>query len=364
MIRGGRQGDASFPQVSWSDFNNFACAQNAYKDPYLTDFVNKKFGGIAKDQYLRGQVFYLLWFDPYVTAVDYAELPLATRYGSEFGMRSGWETDDVYVHYRGGIHWGNHNHLDHTSFTIFSGDDELAIESGFYDSWNPGTHHWTYYKRTAAHNTITVFDSTETWTWRAQGSIPLNNDGGQRYAYEKYTPPHPGYGSNEALSWADYLAREEEFKMADTRAYDSLEDFVYIYQDATNAYTYEYSGQGNNQNQRVKEFTRQFLYFRPDWVVVFDRVNAYQDWFRKDWLLHSLDAPQIKQGASWVTPGTGITEYPAATDFRINEGSSRLYGRTFLPEATKVRVIGGPGYEFWINGQNQETASNSIVSAE
>jgi len=356
MIRGGRQGDASFPQASWSDFNNLACTQNAYKDPYVTDFVIKEFPSIPKDQYLRGQVFYLLWFDPYVSASDYSQLPMGSRFGSEFTMRSGWSDDDIYVHYRGGIHWGNHNHLDHTSFTIFRGDDELAIDSGFYDSWSPGTHHWTYYKRTVAHNTITVFDSTEVWTWRAQASVPLNNDGGQRFIYDRYDPPHSTGGSNEILSWNDYLARKEEFTMAETKAYEAVDSFLYIYQDATNAYTNIYSGQGNNQNRRVKEFARRFLYFRPGWVVVFDRVNAYQSWFRKDWLLHSIDAPQIRLSGNWVTPPTGITEYDSK-EFRINKGGSSLFGETFLPDSSKVRAIGGSGYEYWVNGQNQSTAS-------
>jgi len=268
------------------------------------------------DKYaLDGHKFwpYVLWYDPKIPVVKPGELPLAHVFRG-FGWvstRSSWDEDATFGLFICSPTWyGGHQHCDNNSFIIHK-YAPLALDTGVYDTAQG--HRGNYYARTIAHNTVTVFDPNEKFTGGAWGAsdTPVSNDGGQVYMSGPQLVSEVGPGTR--------------FDRSRLLAYELTKDYTYTAGDATRAYS----------DHKLKEFTRAFLHLRPDIFVVFDRVESTRAEFKKRWLLHSQNEPQV----------SGDT-------FVISNGPGKLWGRTLLPAEVTHEVIGGPGKEFWVQGKN------------
>ena len=71
--------------------------------------------------------------------------------------------------------------------------------------------------------------------------------------------------------------------------------------------------------------------------MILDRVTSTDPNYRKTWLLHTQNEPQV-----------------TANTFHCDEGDGRLFCQALLPERAALTPIGGPGKEFWANGRNWE----------
>ncbi|MBN2483730.1 MAG: hypothetical protein JXD21_05980 [Candidatus Omnitrophica bacterium] len=368
--------DVSYPRVSYYDINSIALLQSAFKNPYFTAFLNKYYrwvSGKLQTKVWTGRaraplIYYLLWYDPDQKEADLNELPLSRKFGDVIIMRTGFDEDDTFISFKSGTHWGFHSQLDHGSFTIYK-YAPLAIDSGFYDSLRHGREHvWDYWKRSIAHNVVLVYDRKETWPEHPRGNLN-RNDGGQRMVFRAYSPPARGKGATHNPVSYEYIKNEwDNFKMGEITAYEFSGPYDYIKTDLTNAYTNTYSGRGNNQPKKVDFVQREFVFLRPDFIIVYDRIDAARPYFKKKWLLHSgnyydksgkpsLEGPyQVIQGAE----DAGIVESNTADSYTIVEGNGKLFVHTLLPEKSLVRRIGGAGYEFWVDGENVSLSSSRI----
>ncbi|HEX6733697.1 MAG TPA: heparinase II/III family protein [Azonexus sp.] len=130
----------------------------------------------------------------------------------------------------------NHSHADQNSFVVNSGGQRLAIESGYYDSYNSG--HWKdWYRTTKAKNAITY-------------------DGGQgQLTYEQ----NGKMGSGKITQFST------------STAYDITSG------DATAAY-------GGNLSKAV----RSMVYLRPNLIVVYDNLASAtsRQW---EWNIHAMN---------------------------------------------------------------------------
>jgi hypothetical protein len=81
--------------------------------------------------------------------------------------------------------------LDVGHFLIYK-HEELAGDGGHYDSFG-SKHDVNYHLRTIAHNTILLYDPSESWPNIRAGTVS-NNDGGQSHAW----PHHNGAVSDPA----------------------------------------------------------------------------------------------------------------------------------------------------------------------
>ena len=257
---------------------------------------------------------YVLWYDPTVPEVKPETLPLA-RVFRGYGwvsMRSSWKPDATFATFVCSPTWyGGHQHCDNNSFVIHK-YAPLALDSGVYDVRQG--HRANYSARTIAHNTMLVYDPEEKCAGGMWGTFEFErvaNDGGQVYMGEPYFPEDVGPGT-----W---------FDRSDLLAYEPTDDYVYTAGDATRAYLPE----------KLKEFTRAFLFLKPDIFVVFDRVESTRAELKKTWLLHSENEPQL-----------------AGSTFTIVNGPGKLWGQTLLPEKATFEPVGGPGKEFWVEGKN------------
>jgi hypothetical protein len=238
----------------------------------------------------------------------------------------GIESKDAiaYMHI-GEYFFGNHQRKDFGTFQLYY-RGALAISSGLYegDQGAYGSEHWLhYYHQTLSHNGLLIFDPSEKQYKRA------SNDGGQRY---------PNEGRDHPRDLEELLSKD--YRMGEVTAHefgpdDISPEYSYIAGDITNAYT-----------DKVSKVTRSMVALNtgnetyPCAMVVFDRVASADPDFRKTWLLHTIQEPEIAERTIAVV--------------RNQDGyDGKMVVESLLPEEANVTKIGGPGKEFWVESMGE-----------
>jgi hypothetical protein len=288
----------------------------------------------------QNKLFEFLWRDTKLAAKRPDNLPL-TRYSpTPFGWmvaRTGWGNESVIAEMKiNEYNFLNHQHHDAGAFQIYY-KGPLAIDAGTYQGSSGGynsPHNKHFFKRTIAHNSLLIYDPDETFPASGYGgedkSDFVANDGGQRLPGNNW---RPASNLNELLTG--------NFKTGQVLAtgfgIDSVApEYSYLKGDITEAYS-----------SKVKEVKRSFVFLNfkeaqiPAALIVFDKVVASKPDFKKFWLLHSIEEPEI-----------------AGNIFTIrrtkNGDSGMLVNTVLLPEInnTDIVSVGGPGKEFWVFGTN------------
>jgi hypothetical protein len=171
---------------------------------------------------------------------------------------------------------------------------------------------------------------------------PIANDGGQRRIGS-------GWGVEAApLDLAEWEAKRDIYHTGEIEKLLDQDGLTVAVADVTPAYTNQTSGHGSfsHRTRRVERFWRTFAYDRiDDAVVVFDQVSATKAAFRKRWLLHTLEQPQLTSGGfvAMVSP-----------KIRLGHGGGQLHGFVLLPKQANLQVIGGRGLEFFAGDKNYD----------
>lgn len=268
-------------------------------------------------------VHHLILNDPSIQPVPVDTLPLVRYNGSPVGQmfaRTGWDvgnagSQDILVYMKvGETYVGNHDHLNAGDFQIYY-KGILALDSGGYGVYGPGTHADAYSKRTIAHNTILV---------SRDGDIEDDNCGGQRYLGEVASS---GQWTKERQTGSvlGHASQTEGGKL----------QYAYLAGDITSAY----------DMSLVQELCRYMLFVPggeddiPGFFFVFDKVTATREDCRKTFLLHMQEEPCILGNQITIT----------RTERSYN---GKLVSQTLLPKAARIEGIGGKGREFMVNGHN------------
>lgn len=314
-------------------------AYSYYKDPYLA-YEYKRNTKIDN----HCLIFDVLWRDYTIEPKSPETLPLTKYSGTPYGWmiaRTGWDKNSVIAEMKINEHFvGNHQHMDGGAFQIYY-KGPLAIDAGAYHGTSGGynsAHNKNFFKRTVAHNSLLVFDPNEKFaSWNYGGSDKTefaDNDGGQRM---------PGDRWETCRSFADLLS--EEYTTGQVLAHGIGGDYMapeysYLSGDITKAYS-----------DKVKEVKRSFVFLNlksekvPAAMVVFDKVVSKNAEFKKHWLLHSIEEPQVSENGIVIK--------------RTKDGDSGMLSNTVLLPAKEnldMQVIGGKGKEFWVNGTNYANA--------
>lgn len=314
-------------------------AYSYYKDPYLA-YEYKRNTKIDN----HCLIFDVLWRDYTIEPKSPETLPLTKYSGTPYGWmiaRTGWDKNSVIAEMKINEHFvGNHQHMDGGAFQIYY-KGPLAIDAGAYHGTSGGynsAHNKNFFKRTVAHNSLLVFDPNEKFaSWNYGGSDRTefaDNDGGQRM---------PGDRWETCRSFADLLS--EEYTTGQVLAHGIGGDYMapeysYLSGDITKAYS-----------DKVKEVKRSFVFLNlksekvPAAMVVFDKVVSKNAEFKKHWLLHSIEQPQVSENGIIIK--------------RTKDGDSGMLSNTVLLPAKEnldMQVIGGKGKEFWVNGTNYANA--------
>lgn len=364
--------DGGYPTVLDFQIPWFAFMASKYQDPYIqwlyknkiADHVDNPYGSIPM---LRRRSIYsvgdLIWYDPYLHEHPPTNLPLG-KFFSGLGMvlaRSDWTDDATWISIRAQDYYGGHAHYDEGSFSIYR-KGSLAIDSGIYDPQsNP--HFWGYYKRTISHNALLIYDPDEPtvlWRYVPEQDYP---DGGQRIPSQSNPASFAEWEKNVNSDDYSYKAHYEKgkrharttsFHTSNWLAYKNNNEYLYAKVDITKAY----------DSYKVNNVLREFVFLRPDYIIIFDRISSKKSSYTKKWLLHSIEVPRINKNGSLMIPEAGITNYEEAKNILVQNAQGRLHIKTLLPVNNTTTVIGGEGYEFFYGGVNHIPKRSQLNSGE
>lgn len=346
-----RDGDTSFSKNQfgclWTFPQTIMLTASYYDDEYLQNEFLRQYD---EDQCAIEDIWYVLFYNPYLQALPADELPL-TRYFpypcSNMIARTGWyETNSVITVFKASEYqFNNHQHLDAGQFQIYY-KGALAIDSGLYQGRLGGyasKHDLNYNKRTIAHNCLLVLDEKENFCFdRGNGEIiELLNDGGQRWPSNGREPKN----LNE-LSGNDFQTAETLF--SGIAPVNNKPEYSFLCSDLTKAYS-----------QKVRQYIRSFVFINtndtecPAVILIYDKVLAVNSDYKKVWLLHSMEQPQVNGNISTI--------------IRSEKGyNGKLVNYTLMPEEDNliINCIGGSGKEFWVANENMNQESSGTKSSE
>lgn len=270
-------------------------------------------------------------------------LPLA-RHFDGIGMlvaRSHWGPDATYVTFKAGDNFWSHSHLDQGAFTLYKGG-ELTLDSGVYGPKYGADHHMNYTYQSIAHNLVTVTDPADNAPSSGKNVRSIANDGGQRRIGS-------GWGLASApIDLNDWLDQRDLYHTGTLERYFDGHGSVVAVADITPAYTNAQSGAGefSHRTRRVERMWRTFIYDRAaDVIIVRDVVKSTHAEFHKRWLLHTQTEPHIDGQDFFVS-------LPAQPQSKHAGGS--LTAHVLLPEHARLDKVGGPGFEFFVDGKNYD----------
>lgn len=331
----GTRGDHSFLRLGdtyrWPVFNqdSYLVARvlaREYRDPLAQWTADEQ---QATEQVLWGpyHVIDLLWWDPAVVG-QAPSLPLSQwfRGPGEVILRESWAPESVIGEFTSAPYLiGNHQHADNLQFTLYYRGG-LAVDSGIYDWDTPHDHN--YYKRTIAHNTLTIFDPEEKFC-RGEGSghatcsgeSRVVNDGGQRFS------PRDDEFPSEPRHIDDLLHPDGRYRRGG----------IPVYED-TAEYTYALGRGGPSYNSaKTRRVDRHFLWLRQaaalqhPVAVVFDVVESTKPEFQKTYHLHTQGEPTLRNALTLT----------ATSRQRFTGEAGRLYHTTLLPPEPQIKIISG-----------------------
>jgi MYXO-CTERM domain-containing protein len=235
-------------------------------------------------------------------------------------LRSGWEADDTFIWLSCGDYLGAHQHYEAGGFQVFR-RSLLTGSTGYYDSFDTG--HWqNYYSQHSVHaNTLSIYQPGEFFPTLQSLSDPGNNvnDGGQRVLRRDHNGT--GYPSPDLTTYLSQKSAPPFKDTADIKTFEHADCHDYVACDVTAAYTSP-GRETNGNTAKVSEVTRQFVFLRPEILVVFDRIESLDPSYDKRFLLHALATPTV-----------------SGNSFTITNGAGRLIGQTLLPASADITVI-------------------------
>jgi heparin/heparan-sulfate lyase len=311
-----------------------------YTDPYLLTLADAElFAPLS----IEDKIFEIIFRPIAARSRPLEELPLTKYFPPPMGemvARTGWEmgleSNDALVHMRiGEYFFGNHQHKDFGTFQFYY-KGALAVNSGVYGGKDNrasyGKAHWlNYYHQTIAHNGLLIYDPAEAPD--KDTKFIATNDGGQQW---------PNKANDHPRDLPYLLKPEHGYKMGNVTALEfgpdsNAPEYTYIAGDISNAYS----------KNKVDKVTRSMLTLNtgndrtPCILVVYDQVKSTQPDFQKNWLIHSLDEPEVS--GNTIIIQNKRAHYKGELTY-----SGQLNVTSLLPKQTNISKIGGKGKEYWI----------------
>jgi hypothetical protein len=290
---------------------------------------------LGTDTLLRERLLYPVAL-PEPQAVN---LPLARRFdvSGQVLMRDSWDYPNAtLLEFKSTSFLSeNHQHLDQNSFSL-NYKAPLLLDSGAYDNY--GTPHWHYYySRSVAHNTVTVFDKREQFTFVGNNGVvnKFSNDGGQWF-------------KTQDLRFPTLEEIKGPYRLDGVVNFEHKDKYTYTVGNASKAYSADKLNQANG-------FVRSVVFLQPSLLlnsakpvtVVFDRVQTSEKLVEPTaatFLLHTANLP-ASSGASYIPLGNGryqhIFKADAARMFTIRNGGGMATVQTILPQNATILSVGG-----------------------
>lgn len=267
------------------------------------------------------------------------------------------------VFYNSPLNQQGHQHMNNNSFTIYK-KDPLIMNSGVYSYEDENKHYQNYYIRTVSHNAMTFYDESEKFEYGfkyvedengdvSKVPIPISNDGGQLVRYPQNLINYSDI-EDESTKQSPWLNQVSKKVDKDERAgIDYDYDFNYSVADATTSYS----------SEKIKSYVRKLLFLKPNKVFVLDHVKLNKELEPKyiKFNLHFQNRPEIlSYGNSKDSiiydnnPASedGVEVYYGKKYVVKNNKGVKATIKTLMPYKSKATIVGGNGYEAYVNGRN------------
>jgi len=301
----------------------------------VSQWMSKEFVADPKSHYGWGRNYWcaILWHDPGAPVTAPAELPTSRIFDGLgwISMRSSWKSDATFCYFMAGDWFNAHRHQDCGSFIISSRGGYLAIDSGYYSTYQDDKHgHGTKYTTKAvAHNVMFIHDPHERSGGMWDKAVLVRDNGGAL---------NPG---NRGRKESENPTKGGPWDSADITAYEASPLFTYTAADLTGNYRRELDPFQNPKGPAIiHRYTRQLVYLAPDVFVVHDRVATKDAKYTKRFMLHVTDEPEVR-GKKLRQVSLGVEEFDASGDAVVTDGGGRMFVRALLPEKAVIRRMGG-----------------------
>ncbi len=302
-------------------------------------------------------IVYKLMFFPYAGGPgshDPSDLPLAAQFGPDLIIRSGWGPDDTFITYTSSLPGVYHRHDDAGSFTIYRKGSLVLGQP--YTLVDPT--YANYNRRTIGGNTLTIYDPQDCWKDNAPTCGVdayrnlIINDGGQLRTLRRFKNEFTTNEFQISRLWSGSLFADPAYKglysVFDNVTFPELASgagYASVRHDLTRSYVNAFSGSGDNPHGKVAAdhgVMRELVHFLPslgslDPLVIFDRVAATSPNFKKSWLMHIVNPPNINGAPARV----GDNTFNGAGATQVDNDAGRLFVSHLLPENPAVRAVGG-----------------------
>ncbi|MFZ6028749.1 MAG: hypothetical protein ACOYYS_13620 [Chloroflexota bacterium] len=320
-----------------------ALTANLYQDPRMQYYFHEGTQRVLCGAPYDGMWWDLIFYDDTLAVEPPETNPTATYFSGPglVTMREDWSNDAVFAVFVAG-EGISRRYEDANSFLLHRKTDIVPHAGArIRNNADNNAHHW-YHVRSLAKNTLKIFDPDESFDIESDGSIgalhtgqPLvasDNFGGQIFE----TPISASQGCFQTDGCGSSVARYNcsayplgVCEVADVIKYEHVPDaYTYTVGDGTAAYT-----------RKIDYFQREFLYLRPDVIVVFDRVQTVDAGFRKVWTIHT--SPEPAGSTTPVATGHGMRRYEDETHITINHPDTVTYLDVLLPQNNRVTLRGG-----------------------
>lgn len=302
-----------------------------------------KFGAVSSDPNWLAYILH----DPSVTPTSpsQAHLPLAKLFeaNNQVTMRSGWEFDqgqDIVAWLYSGSYDSHALEGSTSHWDIRRGDDRLAMPGHTYLG-APSDYKSMYSRMNIAFNSVLFEDSDD------PASVRDRNAGFEGEIHES--------SGEYRKVWSDTLDDLHYPDSMDIMNYRAIHYSGEIsYFDEGDNYAIATADPSFMYGSRVDYFKRDLIHLRPGIFIMNDRFDEASNVDNIRWLLHSPTKP-IWSGIP--SDSEGILETAGPDEFTIENGGSKLDVSVLWPNnPTKLKAVGGIGYESHIDGNQYGTA--------
>ncbi|TMM45268.1 heparinase II/III domain-containing protein [Colwellia ponticola] len=278
-------------------------------------------------------------------------LPEARTFGEKYYglsfIRENWLPDGTFMNFKAGDVFTHHAHYDAGHFTLFKGKP-LIVNSSVYGSFF-GENRLNYSIRTISKNSIIIQKNNE--------SVKVNRffkknvaDGGQRIVLPT------GSAIQSVSQWYEKRVSTPMLIGGSILSSSFTESYAFIKADLTKAYNSTWYDE-NDEEGKVSTTERTFFYLREeDILFISDSVDTINPKYTVKSILHMVNKPLVDNLNVLVgTENNGILS-SESTSFKVENSEAKLVGTIF--NASKMRIIGGSDYKFYVEADGDDTTFN------
>ena len=320
-----------------------ALTANLYQDPRMQHYFSEGRQRVLCGPPYGGMWWDLIFFDDALATDPPATNPTAMYFNGPglVSMREDWSNDALFAVFVAG-EGISRRYEDANSFLLHRKTD-IVPHAGARIRFNADNdkHHW-YHVRSICKNTLKVFDPAETFDIEPGGAVgslhsgpPLvasDNFGGQIFE----TPISAYDGCFSTSGCGSGIARYDcsGFPLGVCETADVLR-----FEHVANEYTYTVGDGAAAYTRKIDLFEREFVYLRPDVVVVFDRVRSVDPSFVKSWTLHTVPKPVAS--TTPIDTGLGMSRHLDEGRITMDHPLTVTSLDILLPQSNRTTIRGG-----------------------